>query len=678
MPMIDAHAQGVASNSIEEIAVIQQGGILNLRLAFKEPLVDMPSAFVLSNPSRMVFDFVNTTNNLDKSNHVYNEGDLRNVNIIQTDDRTRVVLNLNRAMTYEYRQEGNNLLLALTPSIKIEPWQDRVEHFSQARPFSIENNIRDIAFRRGREGEARIIVYLSDPNTGIDISKSGQDLIIDFAKIKLPVTLSRRLDVTDFATPVLSFNTLQRGENTRMTISSRGLWEYNAYQMDDQFVIEVVPIQEDPNRLVQGTRGGWQGERLSLNFQNVEVRRLLQVIGEFTGLNIVVSDSVGGSITLILRDVPWDQALDIIMRQKGLDMRKNGNVVLIAPREELATKERLELEAKNQISDLEPLIQETFQLNYVRGEELQRMFLNPRMTPLSRRGRAMVDARTNILIVNDVPSRIEDLRAMIKRIDIPVRQVLIEARIVEAGDTFARNLGMRLATGRPDSAGGNLTTTFSPDTGPLTGGRWPLSTGFGQVNLPSGAVRGAAAATYSLAFFSPGLSRFIAAEISAMEADGRGKVISSPRVMTANQVEAVIEQGTEIPYQQATTAGATSVAFRKANLALRVRPQITPDGRISMALSVNKDTPNTTIATAAGLAIDTKHVKTEVLVDNGGTVVIGGIYTQEIRTNTQRVPFFGDLPFIGWLFKHRSWIDDKTELLIFITPRIVTDGVALR
>ena len=392
-------------------------------------------------------------------------------------------------------------------------------------------------------------------------------------------------------------------------------------------------------------------------------------------MNMVVSDSVGGAITLILKDVPWDQALDIIMKQKGLDMRKNGNVILIAPRDEIATKEKLEFESKQQIDDLEPLRTESFQMNYIKGADVKKLLSDSKQTILSKRGSALLDDRSNILFVQDTPSRLDDVRGMIAKIDIPVRQVMIEARIVEAGDSFAKNLGMRLTYGgaSKDPVTGRVTT--STTVLPINDDTRTMSTG--SLNLAA-TPRAGTAGTYSLTLFNGDYTRFLNAEISALEADGRGKVISSPRVMTANQVEALIEQGVEIPYQQATSSGATSVSFRKANLALKVKPQITPDGKITMTLDVNKDTPNTKLSTCAGVAIDTKHIKTEVLVDNGGTVVIGGIYTQETRDNTYRIPFFGDLPYIGWLFKNREWIDDKTELLIFITPKILSEGLAVR
>ena len=676
-----AHAQSGEQNSIDSIKVAQQGGVTNLKLTFRAPLSAPPVGFSVASPARIALDFVNTTNGLGKNTQLFNEGDLRSANIVQSDDKTRVVLNLNRAMAYETTIEGNSLLIALVPSAG-KTWLEggvdkQVEHFSQAQPKVAVNSIRDIAFRRGKDGEARIAVDMSDPSASIDIRQQGQSLIVDFIKVSVPESLRKKLDVTDFATPVVSVSTVQQGANVRMTVAPKGLWEYNAYQTDTQFVIEVKPIIENPNKLVQGSRGGYQGEKLSLNFQNVEVRRLLQVIGEFTGMNIVVSDSVGGSITLILKDVPWDQALDIILQQKGLDMRKNGNVILIAPREEIATKEKLEFESKVQIGDLEPLRTESFQMNYIKGADVKKLLSDPKQTLLSKRGSALLDDRSNILFVQDTPSRLEDVRAMIAKVDVPVRQVMIEARIVEAGDSFSKNLGVRLSTGgTTQSTTGGTTTVTNSSTLAAINTATRTST-IGSVNLPA-TPRASTAGTFALSLYNSDYTRFLSAEISALEADGKGKVISSPRVMTANQVEALIEQGVEIPYQQATSSGATSVSFRKANLSLKVKPQITPDGKITMTLDINKDTPNTSLSTGSGVAIDTKHVKTEVLVENGGTVVIGGIYTQKTSENTNRIPFFGDLPYIGWLFKNREWIDDKTELLVFITPKIVNEGLALR
>ena len=671
----NAQETSVGVNSIESMNVVQQAGALSVKLTFKNPLAGVPAGFSVAQPARIALDFPNTTNGLGKSSQIYNEGGLQSANIVQAEGRTRLVFNLTKAMSYEAKIEGKSLLLSFLPSALPDGEAQQAVNFAKASAsLSAQNSIRDIVFRRGKDGEARITVDLSDANAGIDIRQQGQNLLVDFVKVNVPDALRKRLDVTDFSTPVTTVNTVQQGANVRMTITPRGLWEHNAYQTDNQFVIEVKPVIENPNKLVQGTRGGYQGEKLSLNFQNVDVRRLLQVIGEFTGMNMVVSDSVQGAITLILKDVPWDQALDIIMQQKGLDMRKNGNVILIAPREEIATKEKLDFESKSQVSDLEPTRTENFQLNYQKAEAIKTLLTDTSQRLLSKRGSAVADTRTNILFVQDTPSRLEDVRALIAKVDLPVRQVLIEARIVEADDTFSKNLGVRL--------GYNDVRNDQPGVGGYSiGGRiadpnTSLNTG-NNVNLPANPRSGTAGAL-SFILFNAGRSQFVNLEISALEADGRGKVISSPRVMTANQVEALIEQGVEIPYQQATSSGATSISFRKASLSLKVKPQITPDGKITMSLDINKDTPSTKVTTGAGVAIDTKHVKTEVLVENGGTVVIGGIYTQNLSETTTRIPFFGDLPYVGFLFKNNAKIDDKTELLIFITPKIVNEALSVR
>lgn len=674
-----------AANEVQAINVAKQAGGVLVKLTFKKPLAAPPASFSVASPARVAFDFPATVNAVGRNSQTFNEGNVRSVNFVQTDEKMRIVLNLNQPMAYDTRVDGNALLISLEASGAQATTGAVVTHFTAPRAMGASHEIRDIGFRRGKDGEARITVDLSDSNTGIDIRQQGSSLLVDFAKTKLPDHLRKKMDVIDFATPVTAFTATQQGDVARLNIAPKGLWEHNAYQTETQFVIEVKPIVENPNKLVQGSRGGYQGEKLSLNFQNVDVRRLLQVIGEFTGMNMVVSDTVGGNLTLILKDVPWDQALDIIMQQRGLDMRKNGNVILIAPREEIATKEKLEFESRAQIGDLEPTRTENFQLNYQKAEAVQKLLTDTNQRMLSKRGSAVVDARTNMLFVQDTPSRLEDVRGLIAKIDVPVRQVLIEARIVEASDSFSKDMGVRLGfhqsnptgmfNGQKYVAGARIADTANTA---YTGAAGPTSLADTMfVNMPAN-PRSGTAGVASLILFNSDATRFINLEVSALEADGRGKVVSSPRVVTADQVEAIIEQGVEIPYQQATSSGATSVSFRKANLALKVKPQITPDGKITMTLDVNKDTPNTRLTTGAGVAIDTKHVKTEVLVENGGTVVIGGIYQQETRETTNRIPVLGEIPYLGWLFKNTQKSDDKTELLIFITPKIIADNLAVR
>jgi len=685
-----AQAADEASNSIEALNVARQGSSVILKVTLKKPLAGTLGSFSVANPARVAIDFPDTGNGTGRSSQVFNEGDLRSANIVQAGDRTRLVLNLAQSVAYETRTEDRNVIITLSGAPAAVTGTSQTAKFAEVTGSRSDHSIRDINFRRGRDGEGRIVVDLSDAGAGIDIRQQGSTLVVDFLKTSVPEALRKRLDVTDFATPVLSVATQAIGQNTRMVISPKGLWEHNAYQTDTQLVIEVKPVTEDPKKLVQGTRQKYGGEKLSLNFQNIDVRAVLQVIADFTNFNIITSDSVNGSLTLRLKDVPWDQALDIILQAKSLDMRKNGNVIWIAPRDELATRERLDFEARQQISELEPLRTESFQINYHKAGAVAAFLRKQDQTILSKRGSVVVDERTNKLFVSDIAARLDDVRAVVAEIDVPVRQVLIEAQIVEASDNFTRNLGVRLGFG--GNGGGIVgTTSDGRQVGRYTFGNGIAQTGYAAglvenkpdnllsvlgVNLPAASISGSQPGQLSFVLWNSNATRFLALEISALEQDGRGKVISRPRVMTADQVEALIEQGVEIPYQQATSSGATSVSFRKANLSLKVKPQITPDGKIMMSLDVNKDTPNTTLSTSSGIAIDTKHVKTEVLVENGGTVVIGGIYTQNSRNITNKIPFLGDIPVAGYLFRDNQRIDEKTELLVFITPRIVNEQAA--
>jgi type IV pilus assembly protein PilQ len=685
-------------NSIENFEVTQAGGQVLVRVSMKNPIASAPGSFTIASPARIAFDFADTTNGLGRNSQDIGEAALRSMNMVQVGDRTRLVLNLRNMVPYESKVEGNAFLVTLTAAgpAKGAP-APATASFAEGRS-DLQHALQDVNFRRGRGGEGRIVVELSDTSTGVDIRQQGQTVIVDFLKTNVPEVLRKRYDVIDFGTPVQTFSVFPQGDNVRMVIEPRGLWEHNAYQTDTQFVLEVKPIEYDPNKLVQGTRAGYTGEKLSLNFQNVEVRSVLNVIADFTDLNIITSDTVAGNLTLRLKDVPWDQALDIILQTRGLDMRKNGNVIWIAPRDELATKEKLALESTAQITELEQLRTETFRLNYSKADIFAKLLADPQQRILSKRGAASFDLRTNQVFVQDVSSRLEEVRKLVNQVDIPVQQVLIEARIVEANDTFSKNLGVRLGNvarpitqsasstgpspvGTSGTNGIAVTTTGTvndfANLFPSSGGQITTKTPDNlSVNLPAAPVGNAAAAGSIALLITNRLTGALTLELSALEADGKGKIISSPRVMTANNVDALIEQGTELPYQQATSSGATSVAFRKANLSLKVRPQVTPDGNIIMTLDVNKDSVGQ--STNAGFAIDTKHVQTQVLVENGGTVVIGGIYTQTLQTTITKVPFFGDIPLLGFLFRNNSRTDNKTELLVFITPRIVEQRLTQR
>ncbi len=674
---------GYAQNSIESVNVSPQpGGKIVIRIGLKDALASAPAGFTVNNPPRLAFDFANTSNALGRNVQNVADNEVRRINIVQAGDRTRMVMELARALNYETQLDGKTLLITLqggggaAAAAAATP-----ARFAEAAPSTQKHSLRNVDFRRGTAGEGRVVIDLSSNQIGIDIRKQGRSIIVDFQNAAMPANLVKRFDVMDFGTPVQSVEASAQGGNSRVVITPTGNWEHSAYQADNRFIVEVKRVVEDPNRLVQR---GFVGEKLSLNFQNVEVRSVLQVLADFTGLNIITSDSVAGNLTLRLKDVPWDQALDIILRSKGLDLRKEGNVVWIAPRDELATREKLALESRSQISDLEPTQTESFQLNYQKAADVQTLLTNPQQRILSKRGSAAVDARTNQLFVQDTGSRLEDVRRLIRSVDIPVRQVMIESRIVEASDTFGRNLGMRLGYAEDRrTIGGRQGVIFGADlsnTGQAQGlvaGTPQLTTAAGlQVNMPAAGIGGVNAGTFSAMLFNANKTNILSLELTALQADGKGKIISSPRVITANQNEATIEQGTEIPYQQASSSGATSVSFKKATLSLKVKPQITPDDNVIMKLNINKDSRGAD--TTAGPAIDTKQVTTEVLVENGGTLVIGGIYTQDERSTTTKIPVLGELPYVGFLFKQNTKSDDRRELLVFITPKILKDSLNLR
>ncbi|HEU0282775.1 MAG TPA: type IV pilus secretin PilQ [Gallionella sp.] len=670
-------------NSIEmlDYATLQSGKI-QISLKLKEPLKNLPAGFAINNPPRIALDLPDTANSLGKNSVSIGEGVLKSMNIVQAGNRTRLVINLSKPAGYETKLDGNNLLITLQGA-EAGTSTNVSSKFAEAVPGAQKHSLRDVDFRRGKAGEGRVVVDLSDTSTGIDIRTEGKSIIVDFINTTLPKNLERKLDVVDFGTPVQAVNTYSQGNNVRMVIEPKGLWEHAAYQTDRQFILDVKPIVEDPNKLVQGSKLGYSGDKLSLNFQNVEVRAVLEVLAEFTGLNIIASDSVGGNITLRLKDVPWDQALDIILHSKGLSMRKSGNVIWIAPTDELATKEKLELEARSQISELEAVRTESFQLKYQKAAEVQKILGDEKQKILSKRGSVVIDARTNTLFVQDTPSKLEDIRKLINQIDIPVKQVMIDSRIVEASNTFSKNLGVRLAVPNAQLRDPNATTQVAttgrledftnlfPSSGSPTT-KYPTNL---SVNLAAGSINSVQPGALAM-IFSNAVTGALHLELSALQADGKGKVISNPRVVTADQMEAVIEDGTEIPYLQASSSGATSVSFKKAVLSLKVKPQITPDDNIIMDLKINKDTRGTD--TIAGPAIDTKQITTQVLVENGGTVVIGGIYRQELNDTVNKIPLLGDIPVVGFMFRNKAQRDDKNELLIFVTPRILKESLNLR
>uniref|UniRef100_Q47JK8 Type IV pilus biogenesis and competence protein PilQ n=1 Tax=Dechloromonas aromatica (strain RCB) TaxID=159087 RepID=Q47JK8_DECAR len=690
-----ARAETLPSNAIEAVNVAQQGNEIALRIDLKEALASPPPGFSVANPAKIALDFQSTANGLGKNSQAFNQGDLRSMNVVQVGDRTRVVLNLVRNMNYKTRLDGKALYVTLTPIERLaESSAQRTTRFAEESLVGGKHAVNDVVFRRGKGGEGRIVVDLSDTGTGIDIRQQGSNLIVDFMKTTVPDRLRRKLDVTDFATPVTSVETKAFGDNVRMVITPMGLWEHNAYQSDNQFIVEVKRVVEDPNKLVQGSKIGYQGPRVSINYQNGDVRALLRLMAEELGLNAVISETVTGTTTLVLKDVPADQVIDIIFQQKGLDMRKKGNIIMIAPRDEIATREKLEFESKQQISELEPLKLEQFQLNYQKAADVARLLAG--LPPLgaagaaaapapgtnvaaqrilSKRGSAVADPQSNIIFINDIPSKLEEIRSFIAAIDTGARQVLIEARVVEAQDSFNRALGGKFgflnkqavqpAGSGINVAGGSSTTAGQSTSTPMVG-----------VNLPSPSTGGSLA----LSLFTASFSRILNLELAALESDGLGKIVSSPRVITANNVKAKIEDGTEIPYVTTQSSGGTTtatVSFKPAKLSLEVTPQITPEGTVRMNLVVKKEEADWTKAVVlngyANPPIKSSVVETNVVVENGGTVVIGGVFITDTQNSVEKVPLLGDIPFFGWLFKYKNDIGKRRELLVFITPRVISD-----
>ena len=681
----------VAANSITQIELLKNAQEQQvLAVTFSNPLPTAPNSFAISNPPRVAFDFPDTRNQTGKSQLPFAASLLNAATVVEGQGKARLVLNLNKSTAYTSSVEDNKLLITLNaPGNASQAANTPVSRAQQetpteilppvvaAAPHAIAPNgvVQNVDFKRGDNGEGRVLIDLNNANTPVDIRREGKTVVIDLAGVKLPRHLERRLDVTDFATPTRRIDANNQGAGSRIVLQSEGDWAYSSYQTDKRLVVEVrkVSAEEVEAALQAQGKATYKGEKLSLNFQNVEVRSLLQVIAEFTGMNIITSDSVNGTLTLRLKDVPWDQALDLILAQKNLEKRQVGNVVRIAPREELLAIERQAAESQKQRVIAEPIITETFQIKYRAAEEIREAlkdlasFYNEGSTSSSTQSSntktsILVDPRSNKIILRDRISVIEEIRKVIQTLDTPLRQVLIEARIVEAKDNFQKDLGVKLQVSK---SGGDTAVGTSDN---LTLGGYDSSSSVTltpNVSLPS-SLSGA-----SIAAVFKGASSIIGLELSAMQAEDRGKVVSSPRILTADRTKASITEGTEIPYQTTDSDGNTSTTFKKANLTLAVTPQVTPENDVVLKLSISKDTPNTKLKVGENPAIDNSNVETEVRVENGGTVVIGGIYVQEQNTVENRVPLLGDLPVIGALFRNSSNTNNRRELLVFITPRIV-------
>ncbi len=698
-------ANAQEGNRLQDIQVQSlPGNRVELRLIMSDTAPE-PLAFTIDSPARIALDLPGTSLGLSSRRRDVNLGHLSTVLTAEANGRTRVVLNLDQMVSYETRRSGNTLIVTLGDG---DDYSEDTTQFASAATSSSaaaapsyssaggSRAISGVDFRRTRDGGGRVVVSLTDPSTPVDIRQEGGRVVAVFKDTSLPAELMRRLDVMDFATPVTTVDTLRTNLDARIVISAEGKYEQLAYQTDGEFTIEVNPVVADSeaiSSLFSETKE-YEGQRLTLNFQDIETRAVLQLLAETSGRNIVVSDTVQGNVTLRLRNVPWDQALDIVMTTKGLDMRQNGNVIIVAPAEEISARETADLEAKRSIAELEPLYSEFLQVNYAKAADLASLIgAEGSNSMISERGSIAVDDRTNTLLVQDTADRLQNIRRLVRTLDIPIKQVLIETRIVVVNDDFSRDLGIRLGVTGIHESGSGDGGTFISGTGIGTDtmvnsaiDNLALGGTIFPVEIPTLSNRynvsvpiADAAGRFSLAVLES--DYLVDLELTALEAEGRGEIVSTPRVITANQKEAIIEQGVEIPYQQSASSGATTIQFKKAVLSLTVTPQITPDNNIIMDLKVHKDNVGEIISTG-GLggtvpSIDTRAVETQVLVADGQTVVLGGIYETERRETIKKVPFLGDIPFVGALFRSKQRTDNKAELLIFVTPRILAEGSSI-
>jgi type IV pilus assembly protein PilQ len=660
---------------------------LTLRLSGPAP---QPLSFTIDNPARISFDLPNTTLALPSRRIDVHSSGLDTILAAETKDRTRLVLNLDKLVPYDTRVEGSNIIVMLGGSAGRASAGAAPSAAAAAPSGGGVRELRAIDFRRGADGAGRVIVKLSDPHIHVNLHQVGSQVVVDFSDASVPANLMRRYDATDYGTPVSGFDVTRVGNGSRIAITASGDYEQLAYQSDDQYVVEVAPRRRAAN--AQEDRPVYTGERLTLNFQDIETRAVLQLLADASGQNIVVSDSVTGNVTLRLQNVPWDQALDIVLRTKGLDKRRQDNVIIVAPQAELASREKAELAARKDVQELAPLRSEYLQVNYAKAQDMAALIKTQTNSLLSTRGSVAVDDRTNTLLLQDTADRLADVRRLVATLDIPVRQVLIEARIVIVNNDFTRDLGARFGFTNDQKNGNNglvTTTGTAAGTDQAIGSAisnrqagpsvFPISIPTGStasnrynVNLPVTSPAG----TFALGIL--GNNFIVDLELSAAQAETQANIISSPRVITANQKEATIEQGVEIPYQQSASSGATTIQFKKAVLSLKVKPQITPDNRIILDLDVKDDSVGTVVVASGGVnvpSIDTREISTQVLVNDGQTVVLGGILSTTQREDDTKVPYLGDVPILGHLFKSTSHKDNKDELMIFITPKIVREGV---
>jgi type IV pilus assembly protein PilQ len=716
-----------ASNTLSNVSVSEgQNQSQVIKFVLKDPVKDLPVSFTTSNPHRLVLDFSNTDSSLGRVQETLQAGGIKNYQVIQSGDRTRVVFSLAGPASHELRKDKNVVLAVL----QVAQVQGETAAETSAAPVRFaetgknkDHGIKDVDFRRGKNGEGRLAITLSDPGVGIDIQQKGKSIQVDFLNTTLPGPLQRRMDVSDFATPTQMVEMFEQGKNARMLVTPKGRWDYSAYQTGNQFIMEVRPV--DDANLAKGDKPIYTGEKLTLNFQNVEVRSVLQVIADFTSLNIIASDTVAGNLTLRLKDVPWDQALDIILRAKGLDKRATGNVIWVAPRDELAAKEKAELEAMKSIAELEPLVTRSYQLNYIRADEaltivsggnrkatssLDEATCSPSSTGikaettsgtstgdtttirdqtgtqkiktnrvLSERGGASHDLTTNTLVITDTQERHASVETVLKSVDLPTKQIMIDARIVLADDSFSRDIGVRLGF---QGSGKSGNTTFGAGT--YSSSATAATTGVNaseppvNIDLPASTLAlssGVNAGQFGLTIFNSNAAAILSLELQALEADNRGKIVSNPRVITTNLRPAVILQGEQIPVVTPGSANSpATTTFKDALLCLLVSPQVLNNNDVILNVEVNKDQRGK--AVGDNLAINARRIKTQIRVSNGETAVLGGVYEQTMRDDTSKIPLLGDLPVVGNLFKTNYRTDQKQEMLIFLTPRVLDEQLS--
>lgn len=644
-----------------------------VRFLFSNPVpLAQVKTFVLQQPNRVVLTFDSTQLSLNTKPSTVEKGLIETFQVVEAGDRTRAVVTLNHNATYQLSTFKNFVDLTLIAQASKEN-----NMVFSANEDTKNHSIKNVDFHRGPHGNGEIIITTSDPNLGINVHQQAGQMQADFLNTQIAPALERRLDVRDFGTPVQFVLIHSQGNNVTVKLESTGIYEQMAYQVEDNFIIDIRPLT--PAEIAKRKKPVYKGDRLSLNFQNIDVRAVLQLLAEFTGLNVVVSDTVQGSMTLRLHNVPWDQALDIILTTRGLDKREFGNVLLIAPQAEIASREKQELQNVQQVQDLAPLIAELIQINYAKALDIATLLKTKDTSLLSPRGNVRVDERTNTLWIQDTASKLRDVRDLITKLDIPVRQVLIEARVVTIERNYEKELGVKFGLSRPDvPVSGTLDGANTIASNLLTSDMASIpalaSTAVADrlnVDLPTGTGGG----RFGLALASIGEGTYLDLELSALESEGLAQILANPRLVTSNQQSAHIETGEEIPYQEQSSSGGTTTAFKKAVLSLTVTPQITPDGNIALVLKVTQDTRGDQISANTPPAINTREIETQVLVDNGQTIVLGGVYEQTKRNDVDRVPFLGKLPVVGRLFRYNHDLNNRRELLIFVTPRIVENSV---